>query len=225
MQDRGVYRVDGVAVDSALSTNKVLKDTYRLLAMTLLFSAMTAGASMAMNLSGGIGLILLLVAFFVLLPMVQATANSSKGLIAIFGFTGVVGASIGPLLNQYLALANGGSLVMQALGGTAIVFFGLSAYALMTRKDFSYLAGFIVVGLIVAIVAMIAGIFLQIPALNLAISSAIILLMSGLILMQTSSIINGGERNYILATVSLYMAIYNIFTSMLHILGALGGDD
>ena len=179
---------------------------------------------MAMNLGHGTALVLALIGF-ALLFVVHKTANSSKGIIAVFAFTGVMGASIGPMLNYYMAMPNGPQLVMQALGGTAIVFFGLSAYALTTRKDFSYMGGFLVVGLLVAVVASIANIFLGIPALSLTISAAIIFIMSGLILFDTSRIINGGETNYIRATVSLYLSIYNLFVHMLHLLTALGGDD
>lgn len=195
-----------------------------LLGMTLLFSAATAGISMALGLGQGIALILSLVGFG-LLFVVNKTADSSNGLLAIFAFTGVMGASIGPMLNYYLAMPNGPALVMQALGGTAVVFFGLSAYALTTRKDFSYMGGFLIVGLLVAVVAMIANIFLNIPALSLTISAAVVMIMSGLILFDTSRIINGGETNYIRATVSLYLDIYNLFIHLLSLLSAFSGDD
>jgi len=224
MQYKSLYNMNTVGVESVLSTNKVLKNTYMLLGMTLLFSALTAGISMSMGLGHGAGLVLALVGFG-LLFVVNRLADSSKGLIAIFAFTGVMGASIGPMLNYYLAMPNGPGLVMQALGGTAIVFFGLSAYALTTRKDFSYMGGFLMVGLLVAVVAMIANIFLAIPALSLTISAAVVMIMSGLILFDTSRIINGGETNYIRATVSLYLDIYNLFIHLLHLLTALGGDD
>ena len=224
MQDKSLYDMNATGVESVLSTNKVLKNTYMLLGMTLVFSTITAGASMAMGLSQGAALILMLVGFG-LLFVVNRTADSSKGIIAIFAFTGVMGASIGPMLNYYLAMPGGPALVMQALGGTALVFFGLSAYALTTRKDFSYMGGFLMVGLLVAVVAMIANIFLAIPALSLTISAAVVMIMSGLILFDTSRIINGGETNYIRATVSLYLDIYNLFIHLLHLLTALGGDD
>ena len=224
MQDKSLYDMNTMGVESVISTNKVLKNTYMLLGMTLLFSAVTAGISMAMGLPHGAALILSLVGFG-LLFVVNRTADSSKGLIAIFAFTGVMGASIGPMLNYYLAMPGGPALVMQALGGTALVFFGLSAYALTTRKDFSYMGGFLMVGLLVAVVAMIANIFLAIPALSLTISAAVVMIMSGLILFDTSRIINGGETNYIRATVALYLDIYNLFIHLLHLLTALGGDD
>lgn len=224
MQDKSLHTMTAAGMESVLSTNKVLKNTYMLLSMTLVFSAITASISMAMGLGQGTALILTLVGFG-LLFVVNKTADSSKGIIAIFAFTGVMGASIGPMLNYYLAMPNGPELVMQALGGTAVVFFGLSAYALTTRKDFSYMGGFLMVGLLVAVVAMIANIFLNIPALSLTISAAIVMIMSGLILFDTSRIINGGETNYIRATVSLYLDIYNLFIHLLHLLSALNGRD
>ena len=224
MQEKSLYNVNTAGADSVLATNKVLKNTYLLLGLTLAFSAVTAGVSMAMGLSHGMGLILSLVGFG-LLFVVNRMADSSKGLLAIFAFTGVMGAALGPMLNYYLSMPGGPALVMQALGGTALVFFGLSAYALTTRKDFSFMGGFLIVGLIVAIVAGIANIFLGIPALSLTISAAVVLIMSGLILFDTSRIIHGGETNYIRATVGLYLNIYNLFVHMLHLLTALGGDD
>ena len=214
-----------LGIGDIVSTNKVLKNTYMLLGMTLAFSAVTASITMALNLPHMFALVLMLVGFG-LLFVVNRMADTAKGLRAIFAFTGVMGASLGPTLNYYVALPGGPSLIMQALGGTAIVFFGLSAYALTTRKDFSYMGGFLMVGLIVAIVAGIANIFLGIPALSLTISAAIVMVMSGLILFDTSRIIHGGETNYIRATVSLYLNIYNLFLNLLHLLTALtGGDD
>ena len=207
----------------AVEINKVLRNTYLLLGMTLAFSAAMAAFAMAIN-APYMGLWMLLGAFG-LLFVVHKTADSGTGLIMIFAFTGVMGASIGPMLGYYLAMPNGPQLVMQALGGTAVVFFGLSAYALTTRKDFSYMGGFLMVGLLVAVVAMIANIFLAIPALSLTISAAVVMIMSGMILWDTSRIINGGETNYIRATVALYLDIYNLFIHLLHLLTALGGDD
>ena len=211
--------------DSAvLETNKVLKNTYMLLGMTLAFSAVTAGVSMALNLPAFMGLVFSLIGFG-LLFVVNKMADSAKGLPAIFAFTGVMGAGLGPLLNAYLAMPGGPQLVMQSLAGTAFIFFGLSAYALQSKRDFSFMTGFLFAGLIVAIVAMIANIFLGIPALSLTISAAVVMIMSGLILVDTSRIINGGETNYIRATVGLYLNIYNLFVHLLHLLGAFGGDD
>jgi len=214
------------AVVQAEQVSKVLRNTYSLLAMTLLFSAVTAGLAMAANLSHGIGLVFSLAALGLVWFVLPRTANSSAGLWVVFAFTGLLGASLGPILNHYLALSNGGSIVMQALGGTALIFFTLSAYVLTTRKDFSFMGGFLMIGLVTVIVfalgAFIAGLMgVDVSVFSLAISGVIVLLMSGFILFHTSQIIHGGETNYIMATVSLYLAIYNLFTSLLHILGAM----
>lgn len=220
--DRIVYNAEAQA-RPAVEVNKVLKNTYMLLGMTLFWSAIMAGVSMFIGLSplASIGCTL---AAFVSLFVLQRHADSGKGLIWIFVFTGLLGLSLGPMMSYYLALPNGPGLVMQALGGTAIIFFALSGYALVSRKDFSFMGGFLFVGLMVAIVAMIANIFLGIPALSLAISAAVILIMSGLILFDTSRIIHGGETNYIRATVSLYLNVYNIFVHLLSLLGVMGDD-
>jgi len=209
---------------SAIEINKVLKNTYMLLSMTLAFSAVTAGISMAMNLSHMAALGMWVVSF-ILLFVIHKNANKPSAIGLVFAFTGLLGASLGPTLNHYLAMANGGSLIMQALGGTALIFFALSAYALTTKKDFSFMGGMLTVGMVVVIIAMIANMFFQMPAASLAISSVVILIMSGFILYDTSRIIHGGERNYVLATVSLYLNIYNIFVHLLHLLGVFGGDD
>jgi len=209
---------------SAIEINKVLKNTYMLLSMTLAFSAVTAGISMAMGLSH-IAALVMTIAAFVLLFVVQKQADKASGIFWIFAFTGLLGASLGPMLNVYAAMPNGGSLILQALGGTALIFFSLSAYALTTKKDFSFMGGFLMVGLIVVLVAGIANLFFQVPAISLALSSVIIVIMSGLILFDTSRIIHGGERNYIRATVSLYLDVYNIFIHLLSLLGVLNSDD
>ncbi|NQY64810.1 MAG: Bax inhibitor-1/YccA family protein [Alteromonadaceae bacterium] len=209
---------------SAIEINKVLKNTYMLLSMTLAFSAVTAGISMAMGLPHMAALVMTLISFG-LLFVVNKNADKASGIFWIFAFTGLMGASLGPMLSHYASMPNGTSLILQALGGTALIFFALSGYALTSKKDFSFMGGFLMVGLIVVIVASLANIFFQIPALSLAISSAVIMIMSGLILFDTSRIINGGETNYIRATVSLYLNIYNIFVHLLHLLGVFGGDD
>ncbi len=225
MEPKSLYSAQTGGVESILETNRVLKNTYILLSMTLLFSAATAGIAMALALSYGVGMIMTLAAVGLIWFVLPRVANSASGIYTVFAVTGLLGAGLGPILNHYLAMSNGPSIVMQAMGGTAIVFFGLSGYALTTRKDFSYMGGFLVVGLLLAIVAGIVNIFLGIPAVSLAISAAVVLIMSGFILFHTSAIINGGERNYIMATVSLYLAIYNLFTSMLHLLAAFSGED
>ncbi len=209
---------------SVLETNKVLRNTYMLLAMTLTFSAVCAALSVALEVPRGAALVMSLSAL-VMIFFLNKVANSSKGILFVFAFTGLLGGSLGPMLNHYLAFPGGASLVFQSLGATALVFFGLSGYVLTTKKDFSFMGGFLLVGLIVAVVAMLANLFFQIPALSLAISAAIVFIMSGFILYDTSRIINGGETNYIRATVSMYLNIYNLFTSILHLLGAFGGDD
>jgi modulator of FtsH protease len=209
---------------SSIEINKVLKNTYMLLSMTLAFSAVTAGISMAANLSHMAALVMMIAAF-VLMFVVNKKADKASGIFWIFAFTGLMGASLGPMLNVYAAMPNGASLILQALGGTALIFFALSGYALTSKKDFSFMGGFLMVGLIVVLVASLANIFFAIPALQLAISSAVIMVMSGLILFDTSRIIHGGETNYIRATVSLYLNIYNIFVHLLSILGVFGSDD
>ncbi|NOQ36832.1 MAG: BAX inhibitor (BI)-1/YccA family protein [Methylococcaceae bacterium] len=208
-----------------LATNKVLKNTYLLLSATLIFSAITAATSMYLQLPY-FGMLITLGGYFGLLFLTTKFRNSSLGLVFIFALTGFMGLTLGPILNFYLsAYANGGELIMTALGGTGIIFLGLSGYALTTRKDFSFMGGFLMVGILVAFLAGIASIFLAMPALSLAVSAMFILLMSGLILYQTSEIIHGGETNYILATISLYISIYNLFLSLLQILGIFGGND
>ena len=207
------------SVGTGIEINKVLRNTYMLLGMTLLFSAFTAAVAMAINIGQMTAMVLSLVAFGLLFA-VHKTADSAKGIAFVFAFTGCLGAALGPMLNYYVGLANGPALIMQALGGTAVVFFTLSGYVLTTRKDFSFMGGFLMVGLVVALIASIALIFFNAPMANLALSAMIVLLMSGFILFDTSRIIHGGETNYILATVALYLDIYNLFTSLLHLLGA-----
>ncbi|MDT4331136.1 Bax inhibitor-1/YccA family protein [Methylomonas sp. MED-D] len=208
-----------------LTTNKVLKNTYLLLSMTLLFSAGTAALAMMLNLPHP-GLIVTMVGYFGLLFLTTRFSNSALGLVFVFALTGFMGMTLGPILNMYIqAYSNGHQLVLTALGGTGVIFLGLSAYALISRKDFSFIAGFLMVGIMVAFLAGLAAVLFSIPALSLAVSAMFILLMSAMILYQTSEIIHGGETNYILATVSLYVSIYNLFTSLLQLLGVFGGED
>ena len=214
--------LNAASQSSAIEINKVLKNTYMLLSMTLVFSTVTAVISMAMNLSHMMALVMMLGAFGVMF-IVNKKAEQSSGIFWLFAFTGLMGASLGPMLNYYAAIDP--SLIMQALGGTALIFFALSGYALTSKKDFSFMGGFLMVGLLVVIIAGIANLFFQVPAVSLALSAAIIMIMSGLILFDTGRIINGGERNYIRATLSLYLSVYNIFTSLLHLLGVFGSDD
>lgn len=209
--------------EAILQTNKVIRNTYMLLSMTLIFSGLLAFVSIAMQASHGIAFGATIVGILLLWFVLPRTQNSAAGIPVIFGITGLLGFGLGPMLSYYLSVNP--SIVMVAMGGTGVIFLGLSGYALTTRKDFSFLGGFVFVGLLVAIAAMIANIFLAIPALALAISAAVIMIMSGYILMQTSMMISGGETNYISATAGLFIAILNIFTSLLHILGAFGDDD
>ena len=206
-----------------LATNKVLKNTYALLALTLLFSAFTAGISMTLNLPS-FGL-MTIVGYIALLFLTTKFRDSSMGILFVFMLTGFMGLTLGPILNAYLATANGAQLVMTALGGTGAIFLALSGYVLTSRKDFSFMGGFLMVGILVAFLAGLGAFIFQMPILSLAVSGMFVLLMSGMILYQTSEIIHGGETNYIMATVSLYISIYNLFLSLLHILGAFSGDD
>ncbi|PCK07817.1 MAG: BAX inhibitor protein [Alteromonadaceae bacterium] len=222
MQD--IYTQTHSSVES-LEVSKVLRNTYALLAVTLLFSAVCAVASMAMGIGYGASMIMSFSSIGLLWFVLPRTANSSKGILVVFAVTGLLGAGLGPILNRFMAMDGGAAMITQAFGGTALIFFGLSGYVLVTRKDFSFITGFLMTGIMIAFIAMIANIFFQIPALSLAISALFMFISSGLILWQTSQIIHGGERNYILATASLYVSLYNIFVSLLHILGFAGGDD
>ena len=207
-----------------VEVNKVLRNTYVLLSVTLLFSAATAALSMV-NQWPHPSLIITLVGYFGLLFLARRFRNSALGIVFVFGLTGFMGLTLGPIISFYLtALPNGGQIVMTAMGGTGIIFVGLSAYALTTRKDFSFLGGMLFAGILVAFLAGLGAIIFSIPALSMAVSAMFILLMSGLILYQTSQIIHGGETNYIMATVTLYVAIYNLFLSLLHLLGIFSSD-
>jgi len=210
---------------SSLATNRVIRNTYILLSLTLLFSAFTAGVAMVSH-APMLNVWLVLGGYFGLLFVTQALRNSAWGLVAVFALTGFMGYTLGPLLNAYIAhYANGVQLVAYALGGTGVIFLGLSTYALTTRKDFSFMGGFLLAGILIAFIAGIANIFLGMPGLALAVSTMFMLLMSGFILYQTSSLVHGGETNYITATVSLYISIYNLFTSLLQILGVMSSRD
>jgi modulator of FtsH protease len=212
-----------VSQPSVLSTNKVIRNTYTLLSVTLLFSALTAGIAVMTNMPF-MNPIITLVGYFGLLFLTTRFRNSALGLLFVFALTGFMGLTLGPIISAYLHLPNGGQIVMTAMGGTGVIFLGLSGYALTTRKDFSFIGGFLMVGILVAFLASIASLFLAMPGLSLAVSAMFILLMSGLILYQTSEIIHGGETNYIMATVTLYIAIYNLFLSLLQLLGVMGDE-
>lgn len=223
MQD--VYQTHSTQVLSQSEASKVLRNTYFLLGLTLAFSAICAGGALAAGIGHGAGLIMSFIALALIWFVLPKTANSATGLAVVFVFTGLIGASLGPILNRYLAMENGTAIIMQALGGTAAIFIGLSAYVLASRKNFSFLGGFVVVGIMLMLAIMLflfgASFFgYQFSGLHLAFSAGIVLLMSALILYQTSEIIHGGETNYILATTSLYLSIVNLFTSLLHLLDA-----
>lgn len=214
---------------AARSAQKVLRNTYMLLAMTLLFSAVTAGISMAMALPYGVSLGANLIALALLWFVVPRTAQSGAGIAVVFAVTGLLGFGLGPLLNHYLHLANGTQIVMLALGITGIAFTGLSAYALISRRDFSFMRSFLMVGVMIAFIAGIVSLVAALvgypmPALALTVSAMFAFLMCGMILYQTGEIMNGGETNYVLATISLYVALYNLFVSLLQLLGAFMGD-
>lgn len=207
-----------------LSSNKVIRNTYTLLSMTLIFSALSAGISMTLNLPHP-GILLTLGGYFGLLFLTAKFRDRALGLAFVFALTGFMGYTLGPILNTYLAMPNGSQVVMTAMAGTGAIFLGLSGYALTTRKDFSFMGGFLVAGILVAFIAGLGAIFFEMPGLSLAVSSMFVLLMAGLILYETSNIIHGGETNYIMATVTLYVSIFNLFTSLLHLLGFLNSDD
>jgi modulator of FtsH protease len=216
-------------VISVEQTNKVLRNTYMLLSMTLLFSAAMAGVAMAMNVPYGVSLVTSLAALGLLWFAVPRTANSGAGIGVVFAVTGLLGFGLGPVLNHYLSLSNGSEIVLLALGITGAAFLGLSGYVLVSRKDFSFMRNFLFIGVMVAFIAGIVSLVAALvgypmPALALTVSAMFAFLMCGMILWQTSEIVNGGETNYVLATVGLYVTIYNLFTSLLHLLGAFMGE-
>ncbi|WP_439256612.1 Bax inhibitor-1 family protein [Lonepinella sp. BR2271] len=209
--------------ESLLQTHKVLRNTYFLLSLTLAFSAIVAYISMSLNLPRP-GIIVMLVGFYGLLFLTNALANSAAGIFAVFAFTGFLGYTIGPILNAYVGAGLSDAIVL-ALGGTAATFFACSAYVLTTKKDMSFLSGMMFALFIVLLIGMVANIFLNMPALHVAMSALFVLFSAGGILFETSNIIHGGETNYIRATVSLFVSIYNLFISLLNLLGIFRGDD
>jgi len=210
---------------TALATNSVLRNTYMLLSMTLLFSAIVAGTAMALNAPHP-GIIITLVGYFGLLFAVEKTKDSAMGLVSVFALTGFMGYTIGPILNLYINnFSNGGEIVMLALGGTGTIFLGLSTYALASGKRFNQWGGMLFMGILVAFVMSIIAVVFSIPALSMAVSALFVLLMSGLIVYQTGEIVHGGETNYISATVTLFVTIYNLFLSLLQLLGVFMGEE
>lgn len=231
---RRVARViDGTTSSSVITsaeTSKVIRNTYNLLAMTLLFSAVTAGASMAVQPPAFTGIICSLIAMGLIWFVLPRTANSAAGLGVVFGITGLLGFGLGPILSHYLAMPNGGSTVMAAMGSTAAVFLTLSAYVMITKKDFSFMGGFLMAGMVIVIVAMLvligAAMFgYPMPMMSLALSAMVALLMAGFMLYDTSRLVNGGETNYLMATIGIYLSIYNMFVALLQLIGFAGGDD
>lgn len=204
--------------------SQVLRNTYGLLALTLAFSGLVAFVSQQMNFAYP-NIFVVLIGFYGLFFLTVKLRNSSWGLLSTFALTGFMGYTLGPILNRYLGMGNGAEVIGSAFAMTALVFFGLSAYVLTTRKDMSFLSGFITAGFFVLLGAVVAGFFFQISGLQLAISAGFVLFSSACILFQTSAIIHGGERNYIMATISLYVSIYNLFISLLQIFGIMGSDD
>ena len=210
--------------EQVLATNKVLKNTYMLLAATLAFSAVTAMVSLFLAVPSWTYMATVIVAMLLGIFVLPRTANSAAGIGVIFAITGLLGFGLGAILQLYLALPKGPQVIATAFGGTGVIFLGLSGYALTSRRDFSFMGGFLFAGMIAVLVAIVANIFFEMPALSMAISGAIILLMSGMILWDTSRIINGGETNYIMATYGIYLSIFNIFISLLHLLGIMSDE-
>ena len=209
---------------SVLENNKVLRNTYALLAMTLLFSALTAAITMTLQLPHP-GVVITLVGYFGLLFATTKFRNSGLGLVFVFALTGFMGYTLGPILSSYLSMPNGSQVVMTAFMATGVLFLGLSGYALTTKKDFSFIGAFLTVGIIVGFLAGLGAMLFEMPGLSLAVSAMFVLLMAGLILYETSNIIHGGETNYVMATVTLYVAIFNLFTSLLHLLGFMNSQE
>jgi len=219
------FRTGAAQPLSGVAMNTVLRNTYALLSLTLLFSAVMAGVSMALNWPYP-GVMIVLVGYFGLLFLTAKLRNSPWGIAAVFALTGFMGVTLGPIINMYLyRFGNGSEIVMMALGGTGVIFLAMSGLALTTKKDYSFMGKFLFIGILVAFLAGLGNLFFQLPALGLAVSSMFVLLMAGLILFQTQQIVKGGETNYIMATVTLFVSIFNLFTSLLHIMGFAFGDD
>jgi modulator of FtsH protease len=221
VRNHGFGSQSTIVIDGA--AHRVLRNTYMLLALTLGFSAITAGAAAALRLPHP-GILITLAGYFGLLFLVNKYRDRGLGVAFVFALTGFMGYTLGPLISNYLNMPNGAQTVMTAMGGTAAIFLGLSAYALVSKRDLSFMGGFLTVGVLVAFLAGLAAIFFKIPALSLTVSAVFVLLMSGMILYETNNIVRGGETNYVMATLSLFVSIFNLFTSLLHLLGFANND-
>ena len=217
-------RTAGSGWAAGIAKHKVLRNTYALLSMTLLFSAAMAALGVVFNLPAP-GLVITLIGYFGLLFLIHKVQNSGWAVPAVFALTGFMGYTLGPVLAMHLSLPGGAQAMTLALGATGVTFLGLSGWVLATRRDFSFMGGFLFAGMLIAFVAGLAAVFLQLPALALAVSAMVALLSAGLILFETSRIVNGGETNYVLATVSLFVSLFNLFTSLLSLFGFGGSND
>jgi len=215
-------RTATTVIDS--SAQRVLRNTYLLLSMTLAFAALTAGAAAALHLPHP-GMLLTMAGYFGLLYLVNRNRNSGLGIAFVFALTGFMGYTLGPVIGLYLQMPHGSQIVMTALGGTAAIFFGMSGYALVTKRNLASMGGFLAVGTLVAFLFGLAALLFHIPALSLAVSAAFVLLMSGMIMFETNNIVRGGETNYVMATLSLFVAIFNLFVSLLQLLGFASSND
>ncbi len=218
------FPMGDVTTVTPASAQRVLRNTYALLGLTLAFSALVAGLAMSLKLPHP-GILVTLVGFYGLFFLVNKTANSGKGVLAVFALTGFMGYTLGPTLNAVMSLPGGSAAITNALAATAAAFLGLSAIALTTKRDFSFMGKFLMIGMLTAMVLGLGAIFFEIPALSLAVSGMVVLLASGMILFETSRIVNGGETNYVMATVGLFVSIYNLFSSLLMLFGLGGGSD
>ena len=217
-------RASGATIVLDAPAHRVLRNTYMLLSLTLAFAAVSAGVTAALGLPHP-GILITLIGYFGLLFLVTKNRDRGLGVLFMFALTGFMGYTLGPIIGHYLNMPNGAQTVMLAMGGTAAIFMGLSAYALVSKRDFSFMGGFLTVGILVAFLAGLAAIFFSIPALSLTVSAVFVLLMSGLILYETSNIVRGGETNYVMATLTLFVSIFNLFTSLLHLLGFASSNE
>jgi modulator of FtsH protease len=223
------YQVANSGQSLALGTHKVLRNTYMMLGLTMIPTVIGALVGMSMNFTWAqqspfLFAIGMLAVMFGLFFAIRANSNSSLGVVLLLVLTGFMGVMLGPILQVAMNLSNGAQLVGLAAGGTGIIFLTLAGIATTTKKDFSFMGNFLMVGIILLIIASLANIFFQVPAVSLALSGVAVLLFSGFILYDVSRIVNGGETNYVMATLALYLNIYNLFVNLLHLLMALLGE-